>query len=92
MTRLLEAEVLKRFVERQGGSAVLESSRVARRLGRLYYAAARQYFKARCFRQAAASVRLAHRHRRTLKGLAIGAISRCLLPLGTTDSRAFPQL
>ncbi|MDY6913456.1 MAG: glycosyltransferase [Planctomycetota bacterium] len=91
-SRMLEAELLRRFVEQQGGAAVLQPDRVARRLGRLYYAAGRQYFKARCYRQAVAAMKTAHRYRRTLKGIAISLLSRCLLPVGRTDGRQMPEL
>jgi glycosyltransferase involved in cell wall biosynthesis len=91
-SRMLEAEVLRRFVERQGGKAVLDPARVRRRLGRLYYAAARQYFRARCFAQAALALEAAHRHRRTVKGTLLGAAARVLLPFGRTDGREMPSL
>ena len=91
-SRMLEAEVLRRFVEQRGGKDVLSPDRVRRRLGRVYYSAARQYCKSRCFRQALAALRMAHRYRRTLKSTAIGALARCLLPFGRTDGRGLPQL
>ena len=91
-SRMLEAEVLRRFVERQGGAEVLDEAVIRRRLGRLYYAAERQYFKARCYRQALWSARCAHRHRRTLKSTAVQVLSALLLPLGTTDGRQTPAL
>ncbi|MBM3502099.1 MAG: glycosyltransferase, partial [Armatimonadetes bacterium] len=91
-SRLLEAEVLRRFVERQGGSAVLDGRRVAWRLGRLYYAAGRQYFKACCYRQALGALALARRYRRTFNGAAVALMARCLLPFGRTDARETPHL
>ena len=91
-SRLLEAEVLRRFVERQGGSGVLDPARVARRLGRLYYAAGRQYFRAGCHRQAVAALKQARRYRRTFKGAAVAVLARCLLPFGRTDESRLPRL
>jgi glycosyltransferase involved in cell wall biosynthesis len=91
-SRMLEAEVLRRFVERQGGSGVLDERTVARRLGQVYYSAARQYFKARCYRQAIDASRLAHRHRRTIRSAGISLFSRCLLPFGRTDGECLPTL
>jgi len=91
-SRMLEAEVLRRFVREQGGAEVLNERLIRRRLGRLYYAAGRQYFKARCYRQGLNALAKAHRHRRTLKSTALSALARCLLPLGTADGRETPSL
>ncbi len=91
-SRMLEAEVLRRFVEQQGGAAVLERAQIHWRLGRLYYAAGRQYFKAGCFRQAIAAIRLANNYRRTVKAAAVRLLSLCLLPLGRDDGREMPRL
>lgn len=90
--RVQEAEVLRRFVERLGGREVLDADSVARRLGRLYYAAGRQYFKARCFAQARQAMALAHRYRKTPKSAAIACASLLLAPLGTSDGRELPRL
>jgi glycosyltransferase involved in cell wall biosynthesis len=86
-SRVQEAEVLRRFVERQGGDKVLDTEIVTRRLGRLYYAAGRQYFKARCYAQARKAIALAHRHHKTRKGMAIAIGSRILGFMGTSDGR-----
>ena len=91
-TRMVEAEVLRRFVERLGGRDVLEAALVRNRLGQLYYASARQYFKARCFGQALQAAKLAGRYRPCLKAAAIRTTSRCLLPFGRTDAREMPKL
>ena len=91
-TRMTEAEVLRRFVERQGGADVLEPDRIVRRLGRLYYTAARQYFRAGCFRQAAAAGALAHCYRRTLKSTLVSLASNCLRFIGRTDGAPLPRL
>jgi len=91
-SRLLEAEVLRRFAERQGGAAVLEPGCVAARLGRLYYAAGRQYFRAGCFRQARAAVRQGHRYRRSVKSTALGVLAAALGWCGRSDPRRLPPL
>ena len=91
-SRLLEAEVLRRFAERQGGAAVLDADRVAARLGRLYYAAGRQYARAGCFRQARRALGRAHRYRRTAKSTAVAAVATALCWCGRTDPRPLPAL
>lgn len=91
-SRMVEAIVLRRFVECQGGSAVIDAELVARRLGRLYYASGRQYFRGGCFRQAAAAMKQAHTWRRTAKGTLIAILSRCLARVGRHDKRQLPQL
>lgn len=91
-SRMLEGEVLRRFVERRGGKDLLDADRVARRLGKLYYSAGRQYFKARCYREAIAAIRTAHRYRRTIKSTGVGLLSRCLLPFARRDERDMPSL
>ena len=91
-SRMLEAEVLSRFIQRQGGAEVLDDGCIRRRLGRLYYSAGRQYFKARCFGQALAATKLAHKHARTFRSTGISLLSRLLLPLGRTDERQIPRL
>ena len=90
-TRMVQARILERFAEGPGRE-VLEPERVARRLGRLYYAAGRQYFKARCYRQALAASALSRRYRPTAKNALIALLSRCLLPLGRRDGRELPEL
>jgi len=91
-SRMLEAEVLRRFVRDQGGGEVLDDRLIRRRLGRLYYAAGREYFKARCYRQGLDALAKAHRYRRTVKSTALSVLVRCLLPAGTTDGRETPCL
>ncbi len=91
-SRMLEAGVLRRFVERYGGEKVLDRQAVNHRLGRLYYSAARQYFRARCYRQAIDAAALAHKYRRTLKSTMVSLLARCLLPLGRVDGRELPAL
>ena len=91
-SRMLEAEVLRRFVERFGGAQLLDPLRVKRRLGRLYYAAGRQYFRSRCFRQAREALELARSHSPTKKAAILRLLSRLLLPLGKTDPRPMPKL
>jgi len=91
-SRLLQAMILQRFIDRQGGAAVVPPDVVRRRLGKLYYAAGRQYFKSRCFAQARRAIAQAHQHRRTVRSTAVGALSRLLAPLGRTDDTPLPNL
>ena len=91
-SRLLQAEVLRRFVDDYGGAKVLDPSLVRRRLGGLYCSAAVQYFKRRCFRQALRALVRARPYRLTLDGAAVGVLSLLLLPFGTTDGRDMPHL
>ena len=91
-SRYQEAEILRRFVDHQGGSQRLDAEAVERRLGSLYYKAGRQYFKARCYRQALTALKRARQYQCSFKGAAVGLLSRCLLPFGTTDGRGMPQL
>ena len=91
-SRMLEAEVLRRFVERQGGRRVLDDGAIRRRLGRLYYAAARQYFKARRFRECLIAGRYAAGHRGSFKLHAVRCLARLLLPLGARSQEEIPKL
>ena len=80
-SRMLEAEILRRFAEAHGREAGLSPQAVRRRLGFLYYAAGRQYFKAGCYREARGSIREARRYRRTFKGEAVALAAGILRPL-----------
>lgn len=91
-TRSLQAAVLERFVETHGRKDLLPADLVARRMGRIYWAAGRQYFKQRCFRQATAALAKSGRYRKTLKGTALGALAKLLEPLGRTDAKQTPKL
>jgi len=85
-SRLLQARILQRFIDRQGGAAVVPADIVSRRLGQLYYSAGRQFFKSRCFAQAAQALSIADGYRRTLNSTVIGVLSRLLAPLGRTET------
>jgi len=91
-SRMLEAEVLRRFVEHQGGRQVLGDEAIRRRLGRLYYAAARQYFRARHFRECLIAGRHAAGYRGSLKLRAVRCLARLLLPLGARGQEEIPKL
>lgn len=91
-SRLLQAMILQRFIDRQGGRNAVPADVVRRRLGKLYYAAGRQYFKARCFAQARLAIAQAHQHRRTVRSTTVGALSRLLAPLGRTDDTPLPHI
>ncbi|HUT57260.1 MAG TPA: glycosyltransferase family A protein [Phycisphaerae bacterium] len=89
--RMLEADVLRRFVDRDGGAKVLDGRAVRRRLGRLYCSAARHYLRARRYRQAVRAARLANQCHRTLKSTLVAWGSRLLCPLEATDDGRAPQ-
>ncbi len=91
-SQILEAEVLRRFIDTQGGRDVVAPELVRSRLGRIYYRAGRQYFKSRCYRQAIKAFGLAHRYRKTIKGMVMAATARLLLPLGRDDGKPMPLL
>jgi glycosyltransferase involved in cell wall biosynthesis len=90
-SRFLEAEVLRRFYDRHG-SKTISPEQAQRRFGRLYYSAARQYFKARCFRKAIVAARRAAQYQKKPKCAIIGLLSRLLLPLTRDDGREMPAL
>jgi len=81
-SRAQEARVLERFVNELGGREVLDESLIRRRLGRLYYAAGRQYFRAGRFRDAADAFAKAHGYRRTVRSTALTAAARVLRIFG----------
>ncbi len=91
-SRMVEAEVLRRFVTRQGGAEVLDEELIARRLGRLYYAAGRQYFKSRRYRQSLAALTRAHRYRRTPKSTLVQLAATLLRPLARDPDEPLPEL
>lgn len=91
-SRMQEAEVLRRFVERYGGAKVLNEQAVRNRLGKIYYSAARQYFKAGCFGQAVQAGRMAKQFRPCLKNSTVTFLSRILSPVGKSDGRPMPKL
>lgn len=91
-SKRMEADMLRRFVERYGGAVLVPAAIVRRRLGRVYYASAKGYFKERRFRAALESAAFAHRYRRTIKSTLIAAMSRTLLPLSRPEDRTVPNL
>ncbi len=91
-SRLLQAKILRRFIDHQGGADVVPADLVRRRLAKLYYSAGRQYFKSRCFAQARRAIHQAHQHRRTVRSTAIALVSTLLNPLGRTDNHPLPDL
>lgn len=92
MLRLLEAKILHRFLERYGGRKFVSDDVIAKRLGKVYYSAGREFFKSACFAQAVEAIKKAHGYRRTFKGSLIRLISTCLKPLGRTDTRELPEI
>ena len=91
-SRMQEGMVLRRYLEQFGGRDVIDPQAAARRLAKIFYAAGRQYFKARCFRQCCQSLALASGYRWTLKIASLAVLSRLLSPLGKADPRELPKL
>ncbi|MHC4563606.1 MAG: glycosyltransferase family 2 protein [Planctomycetota bacterium] len=85
-SRFLEAQILQRFVDHHGAAVVMDDKFLCRRLGRLYYASARQYFKAHDYAHAVDAIDQSHRWCRTCKGLAISLMSRILHPWSRPDA------
>ncbi len=91
-SRSLQAAVLERFVENHGRKGLIPSDLVARRMGGIYWAAGRQYFKQRCFREASEALGKSRRYRKMLKATALGALAKLLKPFGRTDAEQPPKL
>lgn len=91
-TRRVEAAVLERFLDDCGGRDLLDQETIDRRLGKIYYAAGRQYFKQRCFGQAAPALGRSLSFRSRPKARLLRWAARLLRPLGRRDPRCIPQL
>jgi len=91
-SRMLQGAILQRFVDRYGGREVLDPAQVTRRLGKIYYAAGRQYFKARYFAQAGKALKIALSYRPTLKGSGLLVLANALALLGRRDAKELPDL
>ena len=89
-SRMLEAGVLRRWVDKLGGRQILEERMINHRLGKLYYSAGRQYFKSRCFAQAIFAMKFAHRYRHTFRSVSLLILSYLFLGLGTNDGYEIP--
>jgi glycosyltransferase involved in cell wall biosynthesis len=90
--RMVEAEVLRRFIQRQGGDKLVSPQIVSARLARLYHSSAKEYFKERRYRESLRATAMGHRYRRTLRSTVTAAAARCLLPLARNDARPLPDL
>jgi glycosyltransferase involved in cell wall biosynthesis len=91
-SKMLEAEVLRRFVERQGGRDRLDPARIRRRLGKLYHSAGRLYLREGRYRSALDAFRSARRYRPPAAGWFFAAICRMLLPFCKEGGEAPPRL
>jgi glycosyltransferase involved in cell wall biosynthesis len=91
-SRFREAEVLRRFIEKQGGAEVIAPDRVAARLARLYYASGRQYFKERQFAKARAALARSLARGRRGKGRLLFIACSALAPLGRDNGEPLPRL
>ena len=77
-----EAEILRKFIETQGGKDVVPAEIVSLRLGRLYYSSGRQYFKARKYRKAIRALNESTKFVRRAKTTALNLLVHLLLPFG----------
>jgi hypothetical protein len=75
-----EAFVLRRFVEERGGRDVLTAEEINRRLGRVYFRAAKCYFRERNFAAARAMADEARSYRTSWRNEAIRLLSHQLAP------------
>lgn len=75
-----EAFVLRRFVEERGGRDVLTVDEINRRLGRVYFRAAKCYFRERNFAAARAMADEARSYRTSWRNEAIRLLSHQLAP------------
>jgi len=91
-SRFQEAQVLQRFIEVQGGHAVVPRGLVRRRLGRLYYASARQYFKEGAYRHAMRAAGRANAYRSTFKSVGVWLMSLLLSPFDRKQRDDLPFL
>jgi glycosyltransferase involved in cell wall biosynthesis len=91
-SRFQEAQILQRFVQQQGGDQLVQAKLVRRRLGRLYYASSRQYFKEGAFRHAFRAARRANRYRSTFKSVGMWLMNGLLFPLDRRQRDALPIL
>jgi glycosyltransferase involved in cell wall biosynthesis len=88
--RLLEVAILLRFLEHFGGKQAIGSEMVARRLGRTFYSAGREYFRAGCYRQALAALAEGSAYTLPWKALWLRLAAYLLLPWSNMDKRASP--
>ncbi len=91
-SQLLEAAVLRRFVEHFGGREVLDGQLIDRRIGRLYYRAQRQFFRERAYRASISAGRQAARFRATPKGQLLTILAGLLRPLDARPTIDEPRL
>jgi glycosyltransferase involved in cell wall biosynthesis len=91
-SRLQEAMVLERYLAEFGGRAIVPQAIVDKRLGKLYYAAGRQYFKQGFFRQSRRALRTALGHCATFKARLLRATATLLSISPRIDERPLPKL
>ena len=82
--------VVMRFLDQYGGREIVPPNEVATRLGRLFYATAREYFRARCFTQCLETLALGQSYAMPWKSRAIGLLARLLKPWGRHDGKPCP--
>jgi glycosyltransferase involved in cell wall biosynthesis len=91
-SRMLEATVLRRYIEHFGGRELLSQEAIDRRLGKITYSAGRQYFKQRCFRQAEAALSESLEYGVAPKRRLLRLLAWLLRPFGRVEQRDLPDL
>jgi len=91
-SRFLEAEVLRRFVERQGGDGLIQPELAATRLARIYRSSGWEYLRRRHARQGIVALRRSLSCRWTVKAAVLKVICGLLLPFDRDDGRDLPWL
>ena len=75
-SQMVEAEVLRRFAQRHGAKAGLGAAGISKRLGRIYFRAAKEYFREHRYACAFSALQLAQQFRWTIRGWALAVLSR----------------
>ncbi len=91
-SRFQEAEILRRFIEKKCPADTIPQRAINRRLGRLYYSAARLYFSGGSYKEALLALKQSGNYRRNLRTFCLRAFSRIMLPFTKPDSREMPWL
>ncbi len=90
-SRMLEGAILRRFLDDHGGRRLVDPSVQARRLGKIYYAAGRQYFKTGYFPNAVEALKISLGYRKTAKAAVLSVLCALLAPLGRRETRPLPE-
>jgi len=91
-SRFREAEILRRFVERQGGRDVLPMPLVRERLSRLYCSAGQAYFRSGHPREGLGALEQSWQFRPTVKCAALRVLCSLMGRLMRGDTQGVPKL